>query len=537
MSDAPRESSPANSSGMPLSAVTPRRAAPAVRGPHAWDWRFAALVVFALTLLLVVVYHQSFRVLPAGDDFSAMAEIQRGNEVGWVKFFTERVEIKNYRPLQNLVTWAMADAFPAHRAPAIKVLNFASMAVMIGVTLLWARALRLTRGAAVIAAIVAAFHPGMAGTINGLDTFSSILAPVLMWLAAWCVYRFRDRLGLALLSSLPVFIIAIGFKEYAFGLAPLGGLIIWWFGGNKALGRAILYGVVTSAVVAANLWVRRYTMPADADVTHVMPPLTLKYIPQNLVIFAAGVMVPINSAWVYLTRTPVALGLAGGTALLCGAWLLAGLWPYLQGRMPPGGAVAGSPAAALPREYSSRWWAGFLVVSVLPASFPSHVLPDVSEIYLAGLVIPAALLAGLAWEGFTLWSAEYPRRKLAAGAAAILWLAAAVVTDVLKTARVVDTGERADRMLRQVLAVAPADKVGARVALLFPEPLTVRKTYSVFAMSDDVPLVNPKATDWLAPERQVRTQRFFGAAAQEFAAQGFDAVLVWDQHADTFRPR
>jgi hypothetical protein len=188
--------------------------------------------------------------------------------------------------------------------------------------------------------------------------------------------------------------------------------------------------------------------------------------------------------------------------------------------------------------FSRRRWLGFLVLSVVPATFPTNIMPDVSEVYMAGLIVPVALIVGLSFDGYASLTPVWRRAGLVLGLA---WLIAAMMTARAKTAAVVEVGMRTERMMTQILDAVPrgvtADGDGPRVLLLYPSDEMTRRTYSIFAMADDIPLVNPAATDWLVPDRRVRTEQRRIATAADAAKvdkAGFDVVLVWRADEERF---
>jgi len=313
---------------------------------------------------------------------------------------------------------------------------------------------------------------------------------------------------------------------------PLGALVVWWFGSRHRVRNAMLYSAVMAALVAANLAVRPYTQPAGAPLDAIRPPFTLKPLPMNAVLFTAATLLPFNSAWLFLNQSIATLTLAAASMAAVGGTVAAGLLPVVRDEPLPMEQGGGTSV------YSRRRWLGFLVLSVVPATFPTNIMPDVSEVYMAGLIVPVALIVGLSFDGYASLSPAWRRAGAVLGVA---WLIAAMMTARAKTAAVVEVGQRTDRMMTQILEAAPggvaADRGGPRVLLLFPSDEMTRRTYSIFAMADDIPLVNPAATDWLARERKVRTeQRRIATAADAAAvdAAGFDVVLLWHARAEEF---
>src|SRR5450759_4187820 len=100
--------------------IDPTTHVPGLRGP--------ALLLLAVALFAaqVLLYHQSFQVQPASDDFAFTVEIQRGITQGCKPFFTHSLMDRNYRPLKSLVFWWFGSISAEHREFWIRVLNFLS---------------------------------------------------------------------------------------------------------------------------------------------------------------------------------------------------------------------------------------------------------------------------------------------------------------------------------------------------------------------------------------------------------------------------
>src|SRR4051812_8995229 len=71
------------------------------------------LCVFLIGWIVqLTVYAPMFKVLPAGDDFPVLADIQRGNQQGPLPIIRESNSALNYRPVRGLGLWAFANIPP-----------------------------------------------------------------------------------------------------------------------------------------------------------------------------------------------------------------------------------------------------------------------------------------------------------------------------------------------------------------------------------------------------------------------------------------
>src|SRR5205085_5351765 len=110
-----------------------------------------------------------------------------------------------------------------------------------------------------------------------------------------------EKLLLALPAAAALFIIAVGFKEYVFGLTTLGALIIFWFRSSRRLLAAIAVGLVFALLVGASMYIRRFVTPDDASAAHevALPAIGLAYVPRNLALYALALLLPFNTVWVH----------------------------------------------------------------------------------------------------------------------------------------------------------------------------------------------------------------------------------------------
>src|SRR5262249_26335641 len=151
----------------------------------------------------------------------------------------------------------------------------------------------------------------------GLDMYACTLAPGLMWIAAWVLYRRRENTWLALASALPIFILAIGLKEYAYGLVALGPLSALFFRRSEPIGTAMTVGGALGTVVAGLMFLRRFTKPDDAVAggAVALPHLSVLNVPYNLGLLGGSLLTPISTSWLYTHRTEVAVLAAGAAGI------------------------------------------------------------------------------------------------------------------------------------------------------------------------------------------------------------------------------
>ena len=511
-------------------------------GSAARPVRFAWLAVcLAIALACAAgAYWPAMAARPAGDDFGPpLLEIYRGERLGPAALVAETPQPKNYRPLQSLLMWAAGRGGPAGptagRMLRIRLLGLACFAVYLAAFLLWARDLArdapLRPAAALIGAVLLALHPAQAAAVGSIDGFSTHLSYALMWLGAWAVLRLEGRPILAALATAAAVLVAGAVKEYAFGTVPLAGFVALALWRRRRVGGAAAAFVAGTAAVVALVLLRQAAVPDGAVVHAPVPHLGPLFVARNLALFAAAALFPGNTVWVYLARSPAALAyaaaVAGATVLLLAGGLT------LRLRRPSGGESA-------PLR-SARIWSGFLLLAAAACVFPAVVAVATSEMYLPGLLVPLALLAAVAADGWLGVRDRVSRVAVALGLGALLAVMAAA--DWSKSAGLRDVGERAEVALRSLDAQLPPDAAlraefagrPVRVALLFrAADVARRRTYSVYAMADDILISQPPALKWLRPNTPVELEQFVAPDPVASDYPGFDAVYLWDGAAGTF---
>ena len=221
------------------------------------------LIVLALFIAQVALNYRSFGIKPASDDFPYVNEINRGNQFGPAIFFRQSFTSLSYRPLTSLCIWVAGKVPQDDRPFAIRVLGFIGLAMFMAVAGLWVCELKLSSAAALVALLVAGFHPTQPASLGSIDGFNSLIATALLWLGAWMMWRLQDRPLLAFCLTFLCFWLAAGFKEYILGLVPLGvgTVVLLTPRPNWRYVTGML--VMLLACVAALMVVRAHTMPGQ----------------------------------------------------------------------------------------------------------------------------------------------------------------------------------------------------------------------------------------------------------------------------------
>jgi hypothetical protein len=483
--------------------------------------------------LMLLTYHHTWRTWPAGDDYLVINETFTALEHGPLHVVTHPLSAKNYRPLQGVGHWAMAQvvgtrAHPDELARAarwtigIHGLNLGSFALLIAIGGLWARELpgRAARVGVWIAPGAIALHPVMAGQAAGLDMWTSIISPALMWAGAYCVYRWRAQMAIGVGLALIIGLVAVGFKEYAFSLVPVGAVIVLLMGGDGrrgrggALGRAVLVGAVLSMVIVASMLARQFVNPTDGPPGSKPATIELSNIPANIALYGASLSIPISTAWVFIQgisqQKTLVLLLGAGSAMVVVGLIVGGLW-RLAGRA---GAEMPQPGAEPAR------WMAMLTLAGAASTFPNVLTERVSEVYASGPLVALALLMALSVTGWLagsadvrdgLWRAGRVRRVVCVLAVlGVVWGVAAY----FKAARIDRLGQTAHTQALQILgaarSVSPDASGVRRIAVVFvqsdlrgPE----QALFSVYSMPDNVPLFYDTSMDWFARSQRIRMVR------------------------------
>jgi hypothetical protein len=496
---------------------------------------FMLQLFVVLFIAQIVLYKDAFQVLPAGDDFSPpLAEIQRGEDVGPAAFFTDSLQ-DVYRPFQSTTMWLVGRLSEEHRIRNIHIMTFCMMALYGMVSLLWLRQIGLGRMGTIVAGIVVFFHPIFGGPLGGIDNFGSIAAHALMWLGALAIIRFREHFALGLLLAAVCMVCGSLYKEYAFGLIPLGAWTALVFAPSfslrRGIVRAFIIGLVLLTLMIISLIVRRHLGTSSDDPR--LPELSVdmvKMIARNAVLLATATFYTGNTIWVYVKQTPLAFAWVIVNIGSVIALLLIGLRMRLR-RDRTERVHADTPAEHA-ADITPLRWVVFLTVSFVCASFPANMIPyEVSEMYATGVILPLALLCGLAADGFM--RCRPPVRAIA-GTLLIAHVVVACFAIHAKVHGLRDVGDMADRHLDEVIALLPDDARDVTVTIVFVNAdLDPRRTYSAFRMGPDVGMMNPRALNYRLPGRGLVVDRIYVDALNEVDLPALDVVMRWN--ADTGR--
>jgi hypothetical protein len=469
------------------------------------------LIAGVIFIAQIACYYRSFGIKPASDDFPVVNEIVRGQREGPGVFFRQSMTPMHHRPFKSLGIWAAGTIAPHHREFAIRVLHFSAMAGYAVVLALWIVRLRLTRFGAAVALAVVMFHPALPQALGSVDGVDSIASSALIWLGAWFVLIWREHVIRALIAATICFILAAGWKEYSFAIVPLAVLTCLCFCSRGRWRNATILGLGLCIVFVAILAIRQRAMPGGYGaikgaryVSH-DPVQWIK----NITTLGVGLLFFGDSISVYLHQTKAVLGLVALSVLIAFATITIGLF----------------------KRGASGKWIVFLLGSFVAAALPAIVIFHVSEMYLPPIMIPLALLCGLAAEGW-LRAAAVPRLTVAALATAALF--SSIWTIHVKIEGLRDVGDRAERQLRQILALLPPDAHDLKIVLLFDQrELSPLRTYAVYRMGDDMLLVHPNCFNWLVPDRHIEMASFWMGDPLYHPAD-YDVHLLWDSSRHQF---
>jgi hypothetical protein len=447
---------------------------------------FGGMIALILGLQLAV-YWPAWRGLPAGDDFGTpIAEIKRGDLEGPLALVTQSPQARYYRPVQSLLTWAVGQWNPDEPWAALHLAVFVCLALYLGVFLLLLQAAPLTRGGQAVAAAVFLWHPVLPAQVASVDGLSSLLAPTIMWLGVGLVHRFRDRLWIGLPLGLVMLVLGAAIKEYAFGIVPLATLAVLCLREQRRWRAAVVTGLVLGTALLAWMLARQLAMPAEAQLGG--ESLSVLGFVRNTSLFLAALLSFANTVTVYVQRSPGAIVLFAASWLVTVSLLLVGLVRQWRASAGPS---SGEPSAS---TRDVRSWMVFGVLAIFGAMFPASLLArTVSEMYMAGQVLPLALVAGLAAQGW----ARLENRTLRRVALLLLLgqLGLGLSTVHAKVAAMVEVGERAQVELDQIVAHVPPEARDWRIALVFPPSAAAGRFYGVYHMQD-MGVVGQKGVEW-----------------------------------------
>jgi hypothetical protein len=488
------------------------------------SWSFLWLALAASVIVFLLAYWHSFHVLPAADDFSYINEIHRGSREGVAAFFTRSVTAQTYRPLTSVGLWAFGTMFGEHPTVGVRVLHLLSAVAFATVALPWIRALHLHRTGAAVAIAIMLLHPVLPQAVGSIDGFNSLASSAFLWLGAWFILLWRDHPLRAILASIVCFIIGAGFKEYAFALLPLSILTVICFWPRNRLLHGISFTLILGVLLVLAIGTRKYTVPPDPLAQGgwgyvARDPVSLaKNVIVNTALLASGTLFFGNSIWAYVNQSPATLAVVGLSILALIALTTWGIAQLTRGSSEP-----------LPRR-----WITFLLLSFAAASFPAVLTNRVSEMYVPPLVLPLALLCGLAADG---WARARPPRRALGAAAAVVLLISSILTIRAKIAGLVDVGRRADDQIRQILWFLPPDAQDKTVAVRYlASDRRPRDLYAVFRMPDHLLLVHRNVLHWPRPYRGLVLDAETVNSFAEVDPGKYDVTLGWDARQQKFVP-
>jgi hypothetical protein len=407
----------------------------------------------------------------------------------------------------------------------IRLLHLLGLLALGLVALLWVRTLRLALAGTIAVAAVILFHPALPQAWGSIDGMDSLYSTALLWLGAWCAYRFRDCLDRQLPLVLMLFVLAVGFKEYAFAMAPLCAWVAICFSPRRRFLRAAIVGGAVCLAIVAILIIRQYVVPLSDVGTHrgfEYILLTPRQILLNFAILATGALFFGNSIFVYVHQSPAIFAMVALAVLLAGAVIAIGLLRYArQDRLD------------VPREREPARWIIFLLGSLLAGTFPIWIMFHVSEMYLPPIILPLALLCGLSADGYR--QATTKARAVVA-LLAIVALISSLLTIRVKIDGLHDVGDRAAEQIRQILSYLPPDASDKKIAILFDTAsLPARRTYAVYRMGDEVLLVHAGVLEWPRPEKNLRLTSLTNEPLPN--PEQYDLILHWNNQARRFEKR
>lgn len=481
------------------------------------SWRFLSLAFVAVLIVFLLAYSRSFRVLPASDDWPIVVEIHRGNAQGVGAFFTDSVIRIGYRPLKSLVIWAFGNLGESdgQKMAWIRAATLGTAMFYAVVAVLWARAVPLGKAGAGVAIAVMLLHPVLPQAVGSVDSVDTLASSALLWMGAWFLCRWRDRLAIALPASLACFVIGLGFKENLYALAALSVLTVIWFWEKRPRRNATLVGaafvITATGMILLRLLVIRGGLAPGGEMIRLQPA----QIAENTALFATGLLFVGNSVWVFVHRSPAVLAIAALSCLAALGLVGGGIVMRLTGQ-----------EAEIQPDRSPRKWPAFLLFGLAIASFPTILLYHVSEMYVPPMLLPFALLCGLAADGFA--RAGAPARALAT-TASIVALASSLFTIRAKIDGLVDVGTRAQRQLQQIVSLLPADAKDMTVAIRFlRSDRKPRDLYAVFRMPDHLLLVHRNVLEWARPHRGLVLDADTVDSFSEVDPSRFDLTLGWN---------
>jgi hypothetical protein len=491
--------------------------------PHIPPARYALAVFLLIFAAVVLLVPQAWGIKPASDDFPIINEVHRGNQQGVTVFFTHSATGQNYRPFKSLTLWAFGNLPGLPTYAWIRAAHLSAFLALGLITLLWVRTMQLGWPGTIAAGLIIFCHPTLPQAWGSIDGVDSLASTTFLWLGAWCAWRWRARLSGATALVLLCFQLAVGFKEYAFAMAPLSALVALCFAppSRRWLSAIVLGGAVSIAILVMII-IRHYVVPLSNVGTqrgfeYIL--LTPRQIAQNFAVLGTGLLFFGNSIWVYVHQSARVLALVAVFVLVSASVIAGGVILRLRQNALPGAA-----------QISMRRWVAFLLLSFVAASFPVWIMFHVSEMYLPPMIVPLALLGGIASDGY-----RRARKMVTVPifVIALVGLVSSLWTIRIKIAGLRDVGDRAAAQIEQILSFLPPDAHDKRIAILFDSSqLPPRRTYAVYRMGDEVLLVHEIVLEWPRSGKNLKLT----SKTDELLAnpQDYDLILRWDAPSQRF---
>ena len=482
--------------------------------------RFLICLFLLLALFQVCVYGETFNVKPSGDDFIApLAEIHRGGIDGPISFFLEFKQA-DYRPLQSFVMWIFGTISSENPLIWVHILHFLSAWFFAFITFLWIKHLKFSRINAIVAAAIIFLHPVLAGNLASIDSFGRFVVSGWIWLGAYVAHRFtNDNFLKAYLLCVLCFIIGLGFMEYALGLIPLAGYVIFTRSDKFKIRNTLLI-VISLLFLFFVYFLIRYLLVVSGrpGVAFISRESAVWF--TNLVMLFSGALYFGNTVEFIVERSIkicawFGINLAAVMALL--------LWGILKKNKSDS-------------IISSTSNPGFLIIIFILSCFPMVVMRHVTELYVCMMVIPFALLMGHLSSNWMRTS--YILRIIIL---LVLLFEIAIGTSTIRS-KVSDLrilGERTDAQITRILNHVPYDVHEWHIGLVFIESEeSDAPTYSIFREKDSNLILklarNWFVMDWYRQGSNHSLEYLIVNDISEVEFDNYDLVLNWDYSTKTF---
>lgn len=479
---------------------------------HPFNLSLAGILV--LVALHLILYSPGYNVMPCGDDFPVLGELNRGNEYGPVALIRQSASGLHYRPIRSLTVWAFGNLSWEHRVFWLHFSSTLATLLLFVTGLLWMRAARFGPAGIIAGSAALLFHPVMPASIVSLDTVDSLLSSAFLWLGVWAIYRWRANSILAASVATVFFALGCLTKEYVFAMVPLGLWTIAWMYHRPRVRAALIIIPPMFLVLLVLFALRNLTMPEGhgRGFSYLLSSWSDPI--ENAVIFATALLYLGNTVTVFFHRTIEVLLLVAASILLTAGTIA---WGLVEGG----------------RRVSDHFrWTCFFAVALVLSTMPALFMYHVSEVYVPPLVLPFACLLGLAAEGFMHSGRAV---KVFAACVGALALGSAMLTIHSKLTRMLDTGNIANSQLQQIQSFLPADARSLNICLVYnvgemPEP---PRSYSVYQISDEVQLIHRNVLDWVLPGRDLKIFPFH--RPHLIIDRDYDLFLFWDYQTKKFR--